>query len=67
MNKDKLKLLLIGGTLALLVVPALSQSIDRTQNPNSANAGIAKSLPQEIGAGRGDVTDARFFGLHHRP
>lgn len=53
--KDKLKLLLTCGALALLVVPVLSQSIDRTQNPNIANAGIAKSLAQEIGAGRGDV------------
>ncbi len=33
----------------------LSQSIDRTQNPNIANAGIAKSLAHEVGAGRGDV------------
>jgi len=36
-------------------LPVLSQSIDRNQNPNIANAGIAKTLPQEIGAGRGDV------------
>ena len=35
--------------------PALTQSIDRTQNPNTLNAGIAKSLAQQIGAGRGDV------------
>jgi len=33
----------------------LSQSIDRTQNPNIANAGIAKSLAQQVGAGRGDL------------
>jgi hypothetical protein len=33
----------------------LSQSIDRTQNPNIANAGIAKSLAEEVGAGRGDL------------
>ncbi|MEP6922911.1 MAG: di-heme oxidoredictase family protein [Pyrinomonadaceae bacterium] len=36
-------------------LPALAQLIDRTQNPNTAGAGIAKSLPQQIGAGRGDV------------
>src|SRR6266511_528468 len=35
--------------------PALTQSIDRTQNPNTLNAGIAKSLAQQIGAGRGDA------------
>lgn len=34
---------------------ALAQLIDRTQQPNTANEGIAKSLAEEIGAGRGDV------------
>jgi mono/diheme cytochrome c family protein len=57
--KNRLKLFLTCGTLALAVAPALSpvlsQSIDRTQNPNAANAGIAKSLAQEVGAGRGDL------------
>jgi hypothetical protein len=32
--------------------PAQAQMLDRTQNPNVANFGIAKSLTQEIGAGR---------------
>jgi len=36
-------------------VPTRAQLIDRTQNPNIANFGIAKSLTQEIGTGRGDV------------
>jgi len=31
--------------------PASAQMTDRTQNPNLANFGIAKSLTQEIGAG----------------
>jgi len=31
-----------------------AQLIDRTQQPNTANEGIAKSLAEEIGAGRGD-------------
>jgi hypothetical protein len=33
----------------------LGQLTDRTQAPNTANAGIAKSLQEEIGPGRGDV------------
>ena len=37
-------------------VPARAQMPDRTQNPNGANFGIAKSLIQEIGAGRGNWT-----------
>jgi hypothetical protein len=46
-----------------------SQSIDRTQNPNTANAGIAKSLPQQIGAGRGDVNmpDSSAFLIARDP
>jgi Di-haem oxidoreductase, putative peroxidase len=36
--------------------PAEAQMPDRTQNPNVANFGIAKSLIDEIGAGRGDWT-----------
>jgi hypothetical protein len=52
---QKIKLLLFFCTLALATVPVLSQSIDKTQNPNVANAGIVKSLAQQIGTGRGDV------------
>ena len=33
----------------------LAQLIDRTKNPNAINAGIAKSLSQQTGAGRGDM------------
>src|SRR5689334_7358176 len=35
---------------------ARAQLPDRTQNPNVANFGIAKSLLDEIGAGRGNLT-----------
>jgi mono/diheme cytochrome c family protein len=35
--------------------PASAQLVDRSQTPNAANEGIAKSLPQQIGRGRGDV------------
>src|SRR6266536_650440 len=47
--------LLILVAIWLVSAPVLSQSIDRTQNPNIANAGIAKSLAQEVGSGRGDL------------
>lgn len=33
----------------------LGQSIDQTQAPNKAKAGIAKSLTEEVGTGRGDI------------
>lgn len=39
----------------LSVIPALAQLTDQTQAPNNAKAGIAKSLQDEIGAGRGDA------------
>jgi hypothetical protein len=41
--------------IALVTGSSRAQLIDRTQNPNVANAGIAKSLAQEIGEGRGDI------------
>ena len=44
-------------TIALLigaVAPAVAQLVDRTLAPNAANEGIAKSLLDQIGAGRGD-------------
>ena len=34
---------------------SLAQLPDRTRNPNTANAGIAKSLAQQIGAGAGNA------------
>lgn len=51
----------IASVLALLlfvVTAAQAQMIDNTQAPNTAKAGISKSLPDEIGAGRGDVMTA---------
>jgi len=43
-----------------LLIGAVSQAqmIDNTQAPNTAKAGINKSLLDEIGAGRGDVMTA---------
>jgi Di-haem oxidoreductase, putative peroxidase len=43
------------GASALLGGAAVAQLIDRTLAPNAANEGIAKSLGEQIGAGRGDV------------
>jgi hypothetical protein len=40
---------------ALAAAPALAQLVDRTIAPNAANEGIAKSLTQQIGAGRGSI------------
>ncbi len=45
---------MVAGILSLSI-PALGQLIDKTRAPNVADAGIAKSLAEEIGAGRGDV------------
>src|SRR3989441_3455673 len=50
-----LAIVILAGALAFPIIPALGQLIDRTQAPNSANAGIAKSLAEETGAGRGDL------------
>ena len=49
-------LLIMGGWSLWRSFPARAQMIDRTQNPNVANFGIAKSLTEEIGAGRGNLT-----------
>ena len=49
-------------TIALVVgavAPALGQLVDRTLAPNAANEGIAKSLLEQIGAGRGDAVTCR--------
>jgi hypothetical protein len=43
------------GASAFLGGAAVAQLIDRTLAPNVANEGIAKSLAEQIGAGRGDV------------
>src|SRR5258706_5757396 len=47
--------LTLGFGLALIATTASAQLVDRTQAPNIANAGIALSLFDEIGAGRGDI------------
>ena len=46
-----------------------AQLIDRTKNPNTINAGIAKSLTQQIGMGRGDMLtpDSSMFIVKRDP
>lgn len=48
---------------------ALAQLNDRTQNPNAANFGIAKSLTEQIGAGTGDwsTPDSSSFIIARDP
>lgn len=57
------------GVVTWQALPALAQMIDRTRNPNNANFGIAKSLAQEIGAGRGDAVtpDSSAFIISRDP
>src|SRR5215475_3464051 len=56
--KPKVKVVVICilvAAVSLLSIPTLGQLIDKTRTPNVADAGIAKSLADQIGAGRGDV------------
>ena len=48
---------LLGGITLCVIASACAsgQLIDRTKAPNAANEGIAKSLSEQIGAGRGDI------------
>jgi mono/diheme cytochrome c family protein len=61
--------LISGGVMIWCGAPAGAQMTDRTQNPNVANIGIAKSLTQEIGAGTGDWTtpDSSSFIIARDP
>lgn len=59
----------LGGFSLLLVVPAAAQLVDRTLAPNTIGAGIAKSLAQQVGAGRGDwlTPDSSSFIIARDP
>ncbi len=48
---------------------SFAQLIDRTKNPNTINAGIAKSFTQQAGVGRGDVMtpDSSTFIIKRDP
>ena len=58
-----------GGALLATVITASAQMIDNTQAPNTAKAGINKSLLDEIGAGRGDVMTpgSSMYLINHDP
>jgi len=49
------KLLALTAGALLIGLSAQAQLIDNTQAPNTAGAGINKSLTEEVGAGRGNV------------
>lgn len=59
----------LAGILYWVGDTAYAQLIDRTKNPNAINAGIAKSLSQQIGAGRGDMLtpDSSMFIIKRDP
>src|SRR5260370_14378365 len=55
MENRGLKVTFVVILTALIAPAALAQLIDNNQAPNTAKAGINKSLADEIGAGRGDI------------
>jgi CxxC motif-containing protein (DUF1111 family) len=70
MKSTLLKLLGLGGLGVLaLATDAHAQLIDRTLIPNPANEGVAKSLAQQIGAGRGNVNtvDSSIYIIKRDP
>jgi mono/diheme cytochrome c family protein len=60
---------LLVGVACWCVAPSFAQLTDRTQNPNTGNFGIAKSLAQQVGAGRGNVNmpDSSMFIIKRDP
>jgi hypothetical protein len=54
---------------ALVGKPVMGQLIDRTIAPNAANEGIAKSLEDQIGAGRGtpDTPNSSLYIINRDP
>ena len=69
MRKQWVPILAVAAMAFGAVDPALAQLIDRTLAPNTANEGIAKSLQDEIGAGRGDwsTPDSSSFIIARDP
>jgi hypothetical protein len=61
--------LAVGAAALTLALPTLAQLIDKTVNPNTVGAGIAKSWTQEIGVGRGDVNtpNSAVFNIKRDP
>ena len=52
-------------SLVLLTTAVTAQMIDNTQAPNTAKAGINKSLLDEIGPRSGRCNDTWIVDLHH--
>src|SRR5215470_778571 len=70
--KPKVKVVVISvlvAAVSLLSIPTLGQLIDKTRAPNVSGDGIAKSLADQIGAGRGDVMtpDSSTFIIRRDP
>ena len=68
----KLKIIVLGivvAAVSLLSVPSLGQLIDKTRAGNAADAGIAKSLAEQMGAGRGDAVtpNSSLFIINRDP
>lgn len=51
----KSPLWIVAFSVCIWLPPAKAQLTDRTQAPNTAKVGIAKSLQDEVGSGRGDA------------
>ena len=70
-DSSRARVRLLGLALvAMILTPCMqAQLIDRTLSPNVAHEGIAKSLSQEIGAGRGDINtpDSSAFIIARDP
>jgi hypothetical protein len=54
------------GALWLLWVPGNAQLTDITQTPNAEDAGIQKSLEEQVGGGRGDMMTSDSLALYYR-
>jgi hypothetical protein len=69
MNKNPARTLALTAALLFFVSAASAQMIDNTQAPNTAKAGINKSLLDEVGAGRGDkmTPDSSIFIIDRDP
>jgi hypothetical protein len=69
-NSRRLRTLVICLVMVLLFcLPALAQLTDQTQAPNTAKVGIARSLQDEIGTGRGDANtwNSSIFTIQRDP
>ena len=62
-------LVLASVSVTLTAVPVVAQLIDRTMAPNAAGAGIALSLDEQIGPGRGDwfTVDSSSYVINRDP